>query len=534
MLKTILKLSILAIIPIFFLFFLDNYNVVKSLLTWQTEEDMSFIYKKTIETVARQLEATPPTQREEVFNEVSSYFRNDLQLLNLSEIQISNKHRQRLNSGEFVYLDHEDETFGLKVKNSDLVLTISFEVTDTELTGRLISTPVALAQKFMAQYPQEEWYDLLSELKFKFGHEVILISSTWVEVLKKIYTFNQTDNFIWCELKENDDVYVFSPLSNKQYLMWHVSGDAPNTFKNKIITYIVSLIFILFILSVTFMIFVWPLYRDFKHLNQVALNFGSGNLNSRAVVKKQSFTFELSNSFNQMANNIEDMIENNENLTNAVAHDLRTPLTRLRFALEILKSKGFEVGKECTYIESMQTSIKQLDHLINQTLVHSRYKRNTEYKYFNNTNFSDQIYTEVNLFSAEHKHIEFSVNIEKKLLLIEQFVDDKALLRALSNLIENACRYAQQKIIISYSIQNGYISLKVNDDGPGIKKVDRERILEPFVQIENVQRSVIAGHGLGLAIVKQVAKWHNGEVIVGRSNIGGASIKLIWPCNPRK
>ena len=84
------------------------------------------------------------------------------------------------------------------------------------------------------------------------------------------------------------------------------------------------------------------------------------------------------------------------------------------------------------------------------------------------------------------------------------FVDNRALLRAVKNLLSNAARFAQQEIHLSLNESDGQLFLVVEDDGPGIAQDDIERIFEPFTQVNNQERNSEKGHGLGLAIVRRL------------------------------
>lgn len=142
--------------------------------------------------------------------------------------------------------------------------------------------------------------------------------------------------------------------------------------------------------------------------------------------------------------------------------------------------------------------------------------------------FSFVIREEVERYSFDFDNMRFAVDIYKALDVNEQFVDPKALGRALSNLLSNATKYANSAVKVSYCRENDRLCLPVDDDGAGISPEDYEKVLEPFSQLSNNERNMDEGHGLGLSIASQIAKWHRGHLVIRRSDLGGASITLCW------
>jgi two-component system sensor histidine kinase RstB len=110
-------------------------------------------------------------------------------------------------------------------------------------------------------------------------------------------------------------------------------------------------------------------------------------------------------------------------------------------------------------------------------------------------------------------------------------IDQRALLRAVNNLVSNAERYAKTTLKVSFFKELEDYVLWVEDDGPGVPDAESETIFLAFKQLDNAQREISKEHGLGLAIVKQIAHWHNGSATVTRSQLGGAKFELKWPIN---
>ena len=279
------------------------------------------------------------------------------------------------------------------------------------------------------------------------------------------------------------------------------------------------------------LLFVLPLWRDLSRLKKTAMQFGSGHLSERSELGKRSVVHALSHTFDTMARQIEKMIQSQRELTNAIAHDLRTPLSRLSFAFEMLQSSDITQEEKTRYEQSIASSIDTLDHLIQQILALSRYSRASDITHFSNCPFAKVLQGEVQPIQAEHPHLNIELDILPSLSDQSLFIDQRAMSRALNNLLSNAIRYARSRVRVSLSQDESDFILSVGDDGPGIPEPDRELVFLPFKQLGNEQREISPQHGLGLAIVKEIAGWHHGSIRVNVSDLGGACFQLRWPKN---
>ncbi|KHD99284.1 hypothetical protein NL54_21600 [Pantoea stewartii] len=101
--------------------------------------------------------------------------------------------------------------------------------------------------------------------------------------------------------------------------------------------------------------------------------------------------------------------------------------------------------------------------------------------------------------------------------------------RVLDNLVNNALRYANQRLRVSLGFDGAVGNLQVDDDGPGIPHEERGRVFEPFVRLDPSRDRATGGCGLGLAIVHSIAHALSGRVSVETSPPGGASLRFSWP-----
>lgn len=525
MLKALLKLCLLAIIPLIFLVVSDDYGPLGAITGTVNEKIISVVYKGTFKQIDRKLDGLNEHDRRLKFDELAKQFGMEILLRRLDEVTTSERKIHRLNSGEIVSIPGDGEIVAYKLKNHDLVITIAIEETPDQDVYRSASGSLYLIQQQLDSVSEPKLAQEVVALSSLYDFEFELLSAeqfrhrTLTIELKKFPDVNWS----WYRDTDNNEIFVL-PVYGEQYVVIHPLQNGAY------LTVFIAVVIGVFFLALAFGIslWLWPLWRDHKRLTQGALAFGAGQLDTRVDIRKGAFAADLGRSFNEMADNVQQLISANQQLTNAVAHDLRTPLARLRFASEILDSGEHSEEEAKRYRHTISSSIDALDYLINQTLMHSRYTRSTDIKHFKNANFSEVVHDEVDQFDFEHGDLEFQVNIDESLSTGTQFVDEKALRRALSNLLNNAVRHGRSLVKVSYYMCDDKYCLQVEDDGEGVDEKDFDTIMQPYAQLGNKQRDHSNGLGLGLAIVYQITKWHKGKVAVARSELGGASFTLCW------
>ncbi|MCE1430037.1 two-component system sensor histidine kinase RstB [Enterobacter hormaechei] len=275
-------------------------------------------------------------------------------------------------------------------------------------------------------------------------------------------------------------------------------------------------------ISLAFPVFIWmrPHWQDMLKLESAAQRFGEGHLTERIHFDSGSSFDRLGIAFNQMADNINALIASKKQLIDGIAHELRTPLVRLRYRLEM--------SENLTSAESqaLNRDIGQLEALIEELLTYARL---------------DRPQTELHLSTPDlpvwlQTHIDDvqSVNPQRKLLTAITpgaygGLDMRLTERVLDNLMNNAMRYSESTLRIGLDLQGSQAILCVEDDGPGIEPAEREKVFEPFVRLDPSRDRATGGCGLGLAIVRSIAQAMGGSVRCEASELGGARFVFSWP-----
>ncbi|MGR5144938.1 ATP-binding protein [Photobacterium alginatilyticum] len=266
------------------------------------------------------------------------------------------------------------------------------------------------------------------------------------------------------------------------------------------------------------------LSRRFRVLEQTTLAFAEGDFAVRASEKPGDRLGSLNSSFNQMADKISALITSHKQLTNAVAHELRTPVFRVQCQLEMLEDSGIS-PEQLHYVAGIHDDMAELEQMIEELLYFAKMERAAIPLNLSSLYVSDWL---DKLVSKCRKDTDLTINVDYQMDEAAA-VDVYQLTRAVSNIVRNASRYAEQCIDLRVFRHEQALHIQIDDDGIGIPQDERERILEPFYRVGTARDRESGGHGLGLAIVAQIMARHQGKVEIGASDSGGARFTLIVP-----
>jgi signal transduction histidine kinase len=260
--------------------------------------------------------------------------------------------------------------------------------------------------------------------------------------------------------------------------------------------------------------------RRIDSVNRTASEIMSGDLSQRLSVTKRDDEFdEIATKLNQMLNRIEDLIGSTRQVTNNVAHDLRSPLTRLRNRLEVTLLEERDAD---SYRTVMSEAIGDADSLIqtfNAMLSIARLEAGLDSVEWKDAAIGDLTTEIAELYEAvaEEEDLRFTANIATNPVF---HCNRHLIAQAVTNLLDNAIKYTPRPGHVQLAVtgDDQRFQIIVSDDGPGIDEKDRERVLQPFVRLENERNS--PGNGLGLNLVKAVAGIHNAKLELGDAGPG--------------
>ena len=219
-----------------------------------------------------------------------------------------------------------------------------------------------------------------------------------------------------------------------------------------------------------------------------------------------------------MTSSIQRLIGRQETLIQDIAHEIRTPIARLRYRLALLSNVDVQDA-------GIQSDIDEIETLIEELLFRAKVDNleadRTQF------NMHDWLNDRINQAKTDaSSEIVWHLNAVTEATVR---ADRLLMTRALDNLLSNAKRFAHGQIEVSAHEDDEFYYVTVADDGAGISKELREHVFEPFVRLDNSRARITGGHGLGLAIVASIIKAHHGRATVKRSAWDGAAFILQWP-----
>jgi two-component system osmolarity sensor histidine kinase EnvZ len=216
-----------------------------------------------------------------------------------------------------------------------------------------------------------------------------------------------------------------------------------------------------------------------------------------------------------MAKEIHQLAEDRNLMLAGISHDLRTPLARVRLALDMIEDK---VGKD--RYQGMVQDIEDIDKIVGQFLTFVRDGVDEPFTYGDVNELVEHVCT---AYRHDGKQIKLVLGKLPKVM-----IKTIAIQRLLMNLIDNAWHYGKQDIEVNTENHGDSILIAVKDRGDGIPEDEIEKLKQPFTRLDT-SRSDTKGAGLGLAIVDRIVEWHHGRFDMRRRDGGGWVVEVSLP-----
>lgn len=273
------------------------------------------------------------------------------------------------------------------------------------------------------------------------------------------------------------------------------------------------------------------LTQRLEALQRGVQRWGEGDLSARLPEGGQDEVADLSRRFNAAAERVQSLmasqaalLQSQKSLLANASHELRSPLGRIRMAVELSGTQGSPAARD-----EIRRSITELDQLVDEILLASRLDaREADMGTVESVDLIGLLAEECARVGAVLELPECTGEV-----VVPGVV--KLLRRAVRNLLENAVRHGRRtghaEVVAQLSLEGGYAVLHIDDRGPGVPPDQRERIFEPFYRLPGASERE-GGVGLGLALVRQIAARHGGSVACDNREGGGARFTLRLPKSP--
>jgi two-component system osmolarity sensor histidine kinase EnvZ len=257
--------------------------------------------------------------------------------------------------------------------------------------------------------------------------------------------------------------------------------------------------------------------RPLAQLSQAAQRIGAGGTPADLPHSDIRELADLSTAFNQMALQVRELLANRTTLLAGISHDLRTPLSRMRLAVEMLPEDSDQKT-----VERLRRDIEDMNALIGEFLTLSRDLQQESKEIVELDALLREMAEEKNAQGAQVAcHVQPGLSVRAGPL---------ALHRVLQNLLGNALRYSDGKPVqIEAKRRDNEALIEILDRGPGIPPQEMEKVFRPFYRIESSRNADTGGSGLGLAIVQQLCTASGWQITLHARDGGGTVAELRLP-----
>lgn len=277
----------------------------------------------------------------------------------------------------------------------------------------------------------------------------------------------------------------------------------------------VTAIVLLLTVGATFMVSN-RLVKPIRQMTAAASAFGRGDYSVRVnLPKRRDELYDLTRSFNTMADDIQNNERMRRELVANVSHDLRTPMTTIGGFVDGMLDGTIKPEKQAYYLEIISGEVKRLARLASSLLEVSRFEEGSKPLAKTVFDISEVVRRIVIGFSREleEKNIDFSLDIPDTLNIS---ADHDGIFQVIYNLLDNALKFVGHEgtITIFMSSKSGRLSFNILNSGPDIAPEDQKQIFNQFYKADRSRTGSRKGSGLGLYIVKTIINRHGGDVAV--------------------
>lgn len=267
-------------------------------------------------------------------------------------------------------------------------------------------------------------------------------------------------------------------------------------------------------------------------IKKATTELGKGNLTTRVngISKRNDELGQLANSFNQMAEQLQQNQSAQQRLLGDVSHELRSPMTRLQMALGLAQQETTTQATREQYLKRCQLEVDRLNKMIEEALALSRLEnalQTVEKQPIDFTALVKKI-THEEHFIAKEKEITITLAPTIPVTLLG---DHNLLYSAISNVLTNAVKYSSEHstVNVALSANEQVVNLVICDDGIGVPAESLSDLFTPFYRVNLARDRNTGGTGLGLAIAKQAIIAHQGNIFAKNNEIKGLSVTIQLP-----
>lgn len=521
---------LIAFIVFFTIFVVIFFNFIKSV-----ENDIVINAGKTTSqgvliSLEKELLNNPKSNWDKI---IKNNVDNAIYIISIHNLKLTSVQKDKLNTGEIIFTSGAtyqflnlvivEHTAYKKIGDTSYALAYYFSNPD-QLISHYINPAMKLIIKDLLSKPENTWNEETLRIGKIYGFPLHVYENKSNKLPSNIISSLTTRKLVFETNKNTSQIGIIYYAFNGGILKIGPLSYLPIMGRISDVMYYFILAF--FILSLCLIIFLSLLFvRNMKKIYLITKNFSHGNFNFRTKIATTSVLYGLYANINVMGEKLKQLIESKKNMSRFVAHEIRTPLYTMQLALDSIVDNESLPVETNDYIVSLKDDVNQLNDLVALFLLYSQssdHELKIKKECLNLKNWLKAI--------IEHHHLS---NIKLQFNFtgsddIDVYFDPKLLKHAVENIIVNAVKFANSKVIVSLLINQKNIMISIDDDGPGIVAEDREKAFEAFSTL--TQSKSFGGHiGLGLSIAKSIVQLHSGRIFIDHSPLGGCRFVIKLP-----
>jgi len=339
---------------------------------------------------------------------------------------------------------------------------------------------------------------------FSFRAESGILSKRLNQALEEL------DKPFFYDVSNIDKGAKIAVLLDNNFLIINVNKD--RLYSESAFVFLLWMIFASLILLFFSYFFMSKQIRPLKRLSIIAETFGRGLDAPELKSTGASEIKQTAIAFNQMRTRIRRFLKQRTDMLAGVSHDLRTPLTRMKLQVSLLKDE--KAKKE------FELDIKEMTAMLDSYV---SFVRSEAPEPIEHISINEIINDNINKIDNENIKIEF-----KQLNVVETSGRPLQLKRAFQNILDNSKRYSN-KILIEISKDDAGCLINIDDNGPGIPVKNYEDVFKPFFTLDPSRNKLKGESGLGLSITRDIIRSHGGDIKLEKSKLGGLRSKILLP-----
>jgi two-component system, OmpR family, sensor kinase len=262
-----------------------------------------------------------------------------------------------------------------------------------------------------------------------------------------------------------------------------------------------------------------------RELHRLGEEWAEGHLEKRAQVKGKDEIADLATVFNTMAGNLQTMLQQRKEFLALISHELKSPLARMKLAVELLSEKG----SDPSLIQSMQSDITESEKLVEQLLVLSRLEMEIPTTNLEPVDVNEVMQRAIEQIHPQARSARVSIEFAPASTPLLVKGDADQLQRAFANVLENGVKFspAGSKVEVRVESMSPIVRIRIADQGSGLEPAEREKIFEPFYRSKSAKEK--EGSGLGLFIARRIVESHSGKIFATSNQPVGTVLTIELP-----